>query len=321
MGKKPFFQGLAKKTIALALAVLLWAFTNFELDVERDIRIPLHLSSLPENLIIVNKLPESVDLSIRGPRNLLSSFAYSNKSLPIDLQKTKQGVLKIDLQRAASETVPRGIDIVAARPARLSLSIDRLTTKRFRVKPVLGEPDSGYEISNQIKVVPRFVEVKGPASQLAKLETIETAKIKLEGEAAEFTVPVQLQLPTQYIEVLEGDHVNVTVKVKEIILTKEFRDIDIIPRNFGELEYSTTVPQLKASLVFNGPYKTINDLASNEIKVYIDGAEMGKSAQKSLNVKVDYPDSNLLKLTSVTPKKIRVKVKTPPAEAEEPAKT
>ena len=318
MERKPFFQGLAKKTIALALAVLLWAFTNFELDVERDIRIPLHLSALPENLIIVNKLPESVDLSIRGPRNLLSSFAYSNKSLPIDLQKTKQGVLKIDLQRAASETVPRGIDIVAARPARLSLSIDRLTTKRFSVKPVLGEPDSGYEISKKIKVVPRFVKVKGPASQLAKIETIETAKIKLKGEAAEFTAPAQLQLPSQYMEVLEGDHVNVTVQIKEIILTKEFRDVDIVPRNFEELEYST-VPHLKASLVFNGPYKTINDLASNEIKVYIDGAEMGASGQKSLNVKVDYPDSNLLKLTSVTPKRIRVKVKTPPVE--QPAET
>ena len=318
MERKPFFQGLAKKTIALALAVLLWAFTNFELDVERDIRIPLHLSALPENLIIVNKPPESVDLSIRGPRNLLSSFAYSNKSVPIDLQKTKQGVLKIDLQRAASETVPRGIDIVAARPARLSLSIDRLTTKRFSVKPVLGEPDSGYEISKKIKVVPRFVKVKGPASQLAKIETIETAKIKLKGEAAEFTAPAQLQLPSQYMEVLEGDHVNVTVQIKEIILTKEFRDVDIVPRNFGELEYST-VPQLKASLVFNGPYKTINDLASNEIKVYIDGAEMGASGQKSLNVKVDYPDSNLLKLTSVTPKRIRVKVKTPPVE--QPAET
>ena len=94
---------------------------------------------------------------------------------------------------------------------------------------MLGEPGSGYEISKKIKVVPKSVEVKGPASQLAKMETIETAKIKLEGEEAEFTAPVQLQLPSQYMEVLEGDHVNVTVHIKEIILTKEFRDVDIVP--------------------------------------------------------------------------------------------
>ena len=313
MEKKPFFQGLTKKTIALALAVLLWAFTNFELDVERDIRIPLHLSSLPESLIIANKLPDSVDLSLRGPRTLLSSFAHSNKSIPIDLQKTKQGVLKIDMKRAASEIVPRGIDIVAANPSKLSLNIDRLVTKKFKVKPVLGEPDSGYEISKKIKVVPESVEVRGPASQLAKLETIETAKIKLEGEESEFTAPAQLQLPSQYMEVLEGDHVNVTVHIKEIILTKEFRDVDIVPRNFEQLEYSTT-SELKATLVFNGPYKTINSLTSNEINVYIDGAEMGKSRQKRLNIKVDYPDSNLLKLTSITPKRIRVKVKAPPVK-------
>lgn len=316
MEKKPFFQGLTKKTIALALAVILWAFTNFELDVERDVRIPLHLSGLPEDLIIVNNAPENVDLSLRGARNLLSSFAFSNKSIPVDLQKTERGVLKIDLKRAASQIVPRGIDIVAARPSKLSLNVDTLATKRFRVKPVLGETDSGYEISRKIKVVPQFVKVKGPASQLAKLETIETAKIKLEGEKAEFTAPVQLQLPSQYMEVLEGDHVNVTVYIKETILTKEFRDVDIVPRNFGELEYSTT-SELKAMLVFNGPYKTINNLTSNEIKVYIDGAEMGGSIQKRLRVKVDYPDSNLLKLTSVTPRRIMVKVK-PPAVEESP---
>ena len=314
MEKKPFFQGLTKKTIALALAVILWAFTNFELDVERDLRVPLHLSGLPENLIIANKQPDSVDLSLRGPRNLLSSFAYLNKSIPVDLQKTEPGVLKVDLKRAASRVVPRGIDIVAARPIKLSLNIDRLVTKKFKVKPVLGEPDSGYEISKDIKVVPEFVEVKGPASQLATLETIETAKIKLEGEEAEFTAPAQLQLPSQYMEVLEGDHVNVTVHIKEIILSKEFRDLDIVPRNFGELEYSTT-SNLKATLVFNGPYKTINNLTSNEINVFIDGAEMGKSRQKRLRVKVQYPSStDLLKLTSLSPRSVRVKVKPPPVE-------
>ena len=313
MEKKPFFQGLAKKTIALALAVILWAFTNFELDVERDVRIPLHLSGLPEDLIIVNNAPENVDLSLRGSRNLLSSFAFSNKSIPVDLQKTERGVLKIDLRRAASQIVPRGIDIVAARPSKLSLNIDNLVTKRFKVKPVLGEPDSGYEISKKIKVVPRFVKVKGPASQLNKLETIETAKIKLEGEKAEFTGPVQLQLPSQHMEALEGDHVNVTVYIKEIILTKEFRDVDIVPHNFGELEYSTT-SDLKATLVFNGPYETINNLASNEVEVFIDGAEMGESMQKRLGVKVQYPSSNLLKLTSISPRSVRVKIKPPPVE-------
>ena len=314
MQKKPFFQGIAKKSIALALAVILWAFTNFELDVERDVRIPLHLSGLPEDLIIVNNAPENVDLSLRGSRNLLSSFAFSSKSIPVDLQKTERGgVLKIDLKRAASQITPRGIDIVAARPSKLSLNIDRLTTKKFKVKPVLGEPDSGYEISKKIKIVPKSVKVRGPASQLAKLETIETAKIKLEGEKAEFTAPVQLQLPSQYMEVLEGDHVNVTVYIKEIILTKEFRDVEIVPRNFGELEYSVA-SELKATLVFSGTYKTINNLTSNEVKVYIDGAEMGGSGQKRLQVKVDYPDSNLLELTSVVPKRVRVKVKAPAVE-------
>ena len=68
-------------------------------------------------------------------------------------------------------------------------------------------------------------------------------------------------------------------------------------------------------MVFDGPYKTINNLTSNEIKVFIDGAEMGESRQKRLRVKVQYPSStNLLKLKSLSPRTIRVRVKAPPVE-------
>ena len=308
--EKIFFQNLTRKTIALVLAVILWAVANFEFDVERDIRVPLHLSNLPENLIVVSKLPENIDLSLRGPRNLLSSFGFSNKSVFVDLRKTKKGILKIDMKHLASDIVPREIDIVAARPSKLSLNIDRLTTKRLKVESVLGEPDSGYEISKKIKIVPKFVKVRGPVSQLAKLKTIETAKIKLEGEKSEFTVPVKVQLPSQYMEIPEGDLVNVTVHIKEVILTKEFRDVDIIPRNFENLEYSTN-DNLKANLTFKGTYKAINKLTSDDIDVFIDGAEMGRSKGKKLKVKVNYPDSNLLELTGLNPKKINIKINRP----------
>ena len=145
---------------------------------------------------------------------------------------------------------------------------------------------------------------------MASWKTIETAKIKLEGEKAEFTAPAQLQLPSQYMEVLEGDHVNVTVYIKEIILSKEFRDVDIVPR-ISENSNTLQLPSL-STLVFNGPYKTINDLTSNDVKVFIDGTEMGESRQKRLRVKVQYPSSDLLKLTKTSPRSVRVRVKPPP---------
>ena len=151
MEKKVFFQNLGKKTFALTVALTFWIIANLEFDVERDIRMPLNLTNLPASLIIVNKQPESVDLSLRGPRSRLSSFAYSNKTLSVDLSRTRQGSSKIDMKRSAADIVPRGVDIIAARPLKLSLNVDRLVTRKFPVTPVPGEPDSGYEISGPIK--------------------------------------------------------------------------------------------------------------------------------------------------------------------------
>lgn len=311
MEKKVFFQNLGKKTFALTVALTFWIIANLEFDVERDIRMPLNLTNLPASLIIVNKQPESVDLSLRGPRSQLSSFAYSNKTLSVDLGRIRQGSSKIDMKRSAADIVPRGVDIIAARPLKLSLNVDRLVTRKFPVTPVPGEPDSGYEISGPIRTVPEFVDIRGPAGELAKIETIETAKIKMSGEEAEFTVPVSLHVPSPNMEVLQGNLVEVTVNVKEIMVTKEFRDVEITPVNFENVDYEPS-PGLRATLVFDGPYKAINNLKSGEIRVFIDGKDMGKKKKRDLKVKVDYPGSNLVRLTSVSPDKIRVTVKTQP---------
>ena len=314
MEKKVFFQGLAKKTLALLLAITLWIIANLEFDVERDIRMPLNLTNLPGSLIIVNKQPDSVDLSLRGPRSRLSSFAYSNKTLSVDLGRIRQGSSKIDMKRSAYDIVPRGVDIIAARPLKLSLNVDRLVTRKFPVTPVPGEPDSGYEISGPIRAVPEFVDVRGPAGELAKIETIETTKIKMSGEEAEFTVPVSLHVPSPNMEVLQGNLVEVTVNVGGIMVTKEFRDVEVTVRNFENVDYEAS-PNLRATLVFDGPYKSINNLKSSEIKVFVDGKDMGKKKEKDLKVNVDYPESNLLRLTSVSPEKIRITVKTPPEQS------
>lgn len=313
MEKRVFFQSLGKKTFALVVALTFWIIANLEFDVERDIRMPLNFTNLPDSLIVVNKQPDSIDLSLRGPRSRLSSFAYSNKTLSIDLSRTRQGSSKIDMKRSAYDLVPRGVDIIAARPLKLSLNVDRLVTRKFPVTPVPGEPDSGYEISGPIKAVPEFVDVRGPAGELAKIETVETTEIKMSGEEAEFTVPVSLHVPSPNMEVLQGNLVEVTVNVRGIMVTKEFRDVEVTVRNFENVDYEAR-PRLRATLVFNGPYKSINNLKSSEIEVFIDGKDMGGERKKDLEVKVDYPGSNLLELASVSPEKITITVKTPPVE-------
>lgn len=307
--EKPFYQSFKKKVLALLLAVTLWTVANLEFDVESNVSIPLHLVNLPSNLIVVNKLPENVELTLRGHRNELHAFARSNIDvLSIDMGKTKTGLSKINMERLASDTIPGEIDIISTKPVMLSLNVDRIVTKNLMVEPVFGEPDSGYEVSG-IKVVPAFVEVRGPSRELRKFRKIETTKIKLSGEETNFTTPASLRVPLQ-MEALQGNLVDVTISLRELTVTKEFKNVSINVRNFEKLGFNSQ-SDLEANLIFDGPYKTINELKSSEVKVFVDGNDMGGRKEKDIQVKVDYPKSTNLKLSAVRPKTIKVTVTNP----------
>lgn len=308
--EKLFYQNFKKKILALLLAMTLWTVANLEFDVQSNISVPLQLINLPSDLVVVNKLPENVELSLRGHRNELHAFARSNiEALSVDMGKVEMGFSKIDMERLASDTIPREIDIISTKPVMLSLNVDRVVTKNLLVEPVFGEPDSGYEISG-IDVVPDFVEVRGPNKELQKFEKIETAKIKLAGEETKFTAPVSLRVPP-HMEISQGNLVDVTISLRELTVTKEFKDVSINVRNFENLGLLNSRSALKVNLVFDGPYKTISKLKSSEVKVFIDGNDMGGRREKDVQVKVDYPKLTDLKLSTVRPKTIKVTVTNP----------
>ena len=79
------FRHLGLKTVALALATLLWLSVAGEHIVERIMRVPLEFRNIPSELEVVGDPPATVDVRLRGSSGLLSRLEGTDVVAVIDL--------------------------------------------------------------------------------------------------------------------------------------------------------------------------------------------------------------------------------------------
>src|SRR5262249_7538614 len=78
------------KVFSLAFACGLWLLVNAgERDTEKTLVIPVELSNLPPQLVVIGGRVDSVDLRARGPRTLLGRFRP--KKITLNLSGVRPG--------------------------------------------------------------------------------------------------------------------------------------------------------------------------------------------------------------------------------------
>lgn len=304
----PFFVNMGKKTLAIVIAIALWIVANLEFDIERNVEVPINFSNLDESLVIVNDVPEKVSLRARGPRSELSNFADSNLNINFDLATVQKGSSKIDVQ-TEQLSVPEEVQIVTISPGEFVLDVDSIVSKSVEIKPRIGNPDQGVEISGSPLIIPSEVVISGPERILSTIDSVYTSRISLNGESSKFTIQVPLQMPSPLVKTEKEELARVTVDLNTVILEKEFKNIEINLKNFNEIKYEID-SNLRADIIFNGPYNIINSLKSDDIDVFLDGSTINKDKKEAetLKVNVNYPYPDSLKLTKISPKTVKIKV-------------
>ena len=60
------------KLLSLGFAVLLWMYVVGENRSEVSLSLPLELTRVPANMVIVSRVPEAIRVRLNGPRSLLA---------------------------------------------------------------------------------------------------------------------------------------------------------------------------------------------------------------------------------------------------------
>lgn len=176
---------------SVALASLIWyaAVTAANPIEQRRLaqRVAVELRYDP-GMIILNRQPTTVQVTIRGLRSMLNEIAPENISVIADLTNRGPDTYTVPLSGALVGV--RGGAIVSIEPSRITVELERRDEKRVNIAVVFTQdPPVGYTAA-ATPAEPNVL-VSGPASRVDQVTAVQ-ARINLEGRRTPFSLTTPL---------------------------------------------------------------------------------------------------------------------------------
>jgi hypothetical protein len=180
--------------LAIGLSVFCWFLVTGRERVETWIKVRVETTGTPEGLNISGLL-QAIEVRVRGPRAAIQGIERGPLSYALDLRGVKPGVNELVFSPSAI-TLPRTMEVLELRPARLEIFAERRETKRLPVEAAFGPPDTADYKLLEKKTEPDMVEVSGPEGALAELGSLRTRLLAWPAEPpARYEIQAQLDLP------------------------------------------------------------------------------------------------------------------------------
>lgn len=191
-------KDLPIKLTSLGLAILLWVAVAGQRDVVRQVRVPLLLPQLPDTLMLLHPLPETVTVTFQAtgrrlfwfrlqPPRMIPAISLEATAAPVTVPLRQEF---LELPRQYSGTV---LDI---QPPFLSIHLTDMLQKEVPVKPVLGkEPRHPYRLDETRELVsdPPRVIARGPKERVSRMPWVRTEFVLLAEAQESGTVKVALE--------------------------------------------------------------------------------------------------------------------------------
>lgn len=211
--KRPELDHLSLRLVALFLAVVLWFLAmdrpNTTLGTERR---TIHVETRVEGAgpgIDVVQLPESVAVTVEGPRLLLPVQAGSVEAY-VDVSGRGAGRHRLPVQ----VRVPANVNVTAVNPQEVDVVLEEIAEKRVPVcASVLGE---GPEAPVRLEAVePPTMGVYGPRSRLEQVAYVLAVADLAAGRERARAVPVDAEGAPVPGVAPEYEWVDVVVRIEE----------------------------------------------------------------------------------------------------------
>jgi YbbR domain-containing protein len=215
-----FTENWGLKLAALGLAVLLWMsvtaneperaeFQNIPIAVElQDPGWRLDGPPQPENMTVV----------VEGPRASLVELSSQSLRIVLPVERVTDTIQShvVPLQ-SAQQQIPahlRQVIVRSLRPDTIMLRFERLASRTVPVQVRLsGRLPAGLALAIPINTNPGAVEVRGPASELAGLDSVPLFPVELTGLRSTTNIPVSVDTTLLRGLSFEPREVNVVLRV------------------------------------------------------------------------------------------------------------
>jgi YbbR domain-containing protein len=192
------------KLLSLSIATVLRFVVVGEKRSEVTVTIPLELTGVPDDLVVLSRVPDTVRARLSGPRTLLAGLNHQQLSVVLGLDGAQAGLTRFE-NLASRIKLPKRVEVTYLSPSSIALELDVKGVKRLRVKPRLrGRPADGLEVA-RVRVDPPEVEVVGGATLLRRLEEVPTEVVDVSGLDGSVSRPVDLAFPNPMLRPLSRE--------------------------------------------------------------------------------------------------------------------
>ncbi len=199
--KRLFTHNWFEKLFALLLAIMLWMTIASDTSSEIGLEVPLEFRNIPPQMEIRGDTVNSVEVRLRGSSNRIKEISGRDISTMIDLGAMKAGEKTI-LLSAANIQAPFGVEVVRVNPSRVKLTLEKTVSKLVPITAnIQGRPAAGYE-TGRVLLNPAAVEVQGPESSVAPLESALTIPISIEGKSSDLQQNLDLDVPDPSVRLM-----------------------------------------------------------------------------------------------------------------------
>jgi YbbR domain-containing protein len=292
------FSNFALKVGSIFIAALLWFHVVTERWVVETITAPIKFYDLSEELVVVNDVQTEVRFQVRTKVKQLVLLTYfGNPFMRIDLSTVTHGSNTVDLAEDLI-ILPswRPLEVAGiVGPKKISIETDTKVEKTVSVRPVFtGTPLEGNFVKG-LQIVPDTIVLTGGKTKIRKVKEVYTDTIDITGRHEDCTLQASLFIPA-------GGFSSMTKTVSVHLTFERYRSKvlkDVVITLKGD-EHLTVFPgSLEVTVM--GPESLLADVASDDIKVFVDAKEPGTNIMPFFNL----PDGVAFK--SCNPPRVEVR--------------
>ena len=295
--------------ISLAIATIVWfgirAITGYS---ARVTEIPVEIQP-PPGWIVLDASVRTVDLSFLGTREDLRLLGRDLVKVSVDLRHHTDTAPCVHEFVPADVSAPGSPILDFAVPPKIVVRMDRQGTKQVPVRlETQNMLPAGYEQKAPV-ITPATVQLTGPESLLARIESVSTLPIDLDGRIRTFTRRAQrLVLPTDAAEHVRMDPPTATLEIPIVERSSNMR-FDDVPVGLvcppGQALQASVVPDV-SSVTVKGPPELVDALSAGDVRLFVDAAGLGGPASQLRPIHADLPDR--ISLVQTDPPQARVQV-------------
>jgi len=311
-GFRPSIRGLTSnpgyKLLSLGIALVAWLWVQGSQVIPARVRAQVVWTS-PTGLMAVEALPASVTLTVVGPRHATRMAAQGEVRIPIDLSKSDQGPVSLDLSTFAIDGLPANLTVTDIEPSTLKFTLDSILAKKVRVEArTIGDPAEGWQVA-AVDVDPQVVSIRGPRAVVSSVSTVATLPVDVSDFVEDAEQRVDLDLPRN-TELVTDDPIRVSVDVEPRFVTL---DLEAVPVQVWEGD-GWTVDPATVRVVLQGPSEELSRIGDDDVVAFVHlPAEPTRKSYdpaygptSGTRLRVLHPGGDEVTVEAVTPARVKV---------------